>query len=137
MKLLTLVPSPRGFWRIYRYSLGHLDLTRMHHFSFPQYFDPIHVPLQSLLKFHLAINSLPSLSLKLHLELSFPFFSFYNLLHFSSFRITLSRWLTMTTPVALGSDILLRRAPLWILDCIMLPGHTEPPPEYASSHLCM
>ena len=96
--------------------------ARMHPFSFPQHFDPVHVPLQSSLKLHLAMNSLPRLSLKLHLKLSF----------LPSACITLHTSLLPALPclldwlwrrlVALGSDILFRRAPLRILDCIVPPG---------------
>ena len=72
-------------------------LARMHPFSFSQYFDPVHVLLQSFLKLHLAMSSFSSLSLKLHLELSFlP--SACITFHTSPFRITSSLSLTVTKP---------------------------------------
>ena len=103
----------------------------MHPFSFLQHFDPFHIPLQSSLKLHLAMNSLSSLPLKLHLELSFlP--SACITLHTSLLPRLLSPWLIMTMPFTLGSDILLRRASLWILDCTVPPEHTAPPLDHAA-----
>ena len=72
----------------------------MHPFSLPQHFDPVHVPLQFSLKLYLAMNSLPSLFLILHLlpRTEFLFFSLYNPPHSSPYMIILSLWLTVTTP---------------------------------------
>ena len=68
LKLLTLAPSPWDFGWLPSW-LGPSRVLPMHLFTFPQHFDPIHVPLHSFLKFHFAMGFLLSLCFKLDLKL--------------------------------------------------------------------
>ena len=133
MKSLTLAPSPRGLWLIYHHGLGHLRPCPSVPFLFLTTLWPGTRSVAVFLAASPQMNSLPNLSLKLHLKRSF----------LPSACITFHTSLLSGLPcllgwpwrrlIALGSGILFCRAPLWILYYIVPPGHTGPPPEHALS----
>ena len=91
VKLLTLSPLPGAFGGFIAIAWATRVLPECT-LSFSQYFDPVHVMLQSSLKLHLAMSFFPNLSLKLYLELSF----------LSSACITLHTSLLLGLPCLLG-----------------------------------